>query len=65
MAVSGFLFELKRRKVFRVALVYAGVAWVLLQLADVIVEPLGLPSWFVTLILSISALGFPLALILA
>ena len=65
MAVSGFLLEVKRRKVFRVALVYSGVAWLLLQLADVITEPLGLPSWFVTLVLSISALGFPLAIILS
>ncbi len=65
MALVGFLSELKHRKVTRIALVYTGVAWLLLQIADIITEPLGLPSWFITMILALSAIGFPIALILA
>ena len=65
MAVAQFLKELRRRKVFRVALIYAGVAWLLLQFVDVISQPLGLPDWSVTLVLLLSAVGFPVALVLA
>lgn len=60
-----FLAELKQRKVYRVAMVYAGVAWLLLQLADVVFPPLGLPDWSITLVLVIAAIGFPVAIILA
>ena len=65
MAVAQFLAELKRRKVFRVALIYTGVAWLLLQFVDVISQPLGLPDWSVTSVLLLSAVGFPVALVLA
>ena len=65
MAVAGFLNELKRRKVFRVALLYTGVAWLVLQFADVVSEPLGLPPWFINAVLVFSAIGFPIALILS
>ena len=57
--------ELKRRKVFRVAVVYAVVAWGLLQVVDVISEPLGVPGWFTTVAILLLGIGFPIALILA
>ncbi len=42
----GKLFEeLKRRKVFRVAAVYAVVAWLLIQIADVVLPTFGAPGW--------------------
>ena len=65
MASSSLLAELKRRKVYRVAAVYAGVAWLLLQLASTVFEPLGIPDWTFRLVLLMVALGFPLALVLA
>ena len=55
--------ELKRRKVFRVAAVYAVVAWGILQVIDVIGTPLNLPGWFPTVTLLLLAAGFPIALI--
>ena len=57
--------ELRRRNVYRVALVYAGVAWGLLQLADLAFPRLGLPDWTITLVLAISAVGFPIAVVCA
>ena len=45
MVLPRFLTELKRRKVNRAALVYAGVGWVLLEVADVAFPRLGLPDW--------------------
>ena len=55
--------ELKQRKVFRVAAVYAVVAWGILQVIDVIGAPLNLPHWFSTVIVLLLAAGFPVALI--
>lgn len=59
------LEELKRRSVFRVAAVYALVSWVVIQVANVVFPRLGLPSWTVTLVIVLVALGFPLALVVA
>jgi TolB-like protein len=57
--------ELKRRNVFRVGLTYLVVAWLLIQIANNVVAPLGLPAWTTTLVIVLLALGFPVALILA
>ena len=57
--------EIKRRRVFQVAVVYAVVAWLLAQIVDVINEPLGLPGWFDTAIIVALAIGFPIAMVLA
>jgi TolB-like protein/Tfp pilus assembly protein PilF len=65
---SGFkrIFDdLKRRKVFRVAAVYAVGAWALIQIADATFEPLNLPQWSTSLVVWLLVLGFPIAMILA
>ncbi|MGB5525590.1 MAG: tetratricopeptide repeat protein, partial [Gemmatimonadota bacterium] len=60
-----FLAELKRRRVFRVMAVYGAVAFVVLQVADIALPGLGLPEWTITLILALTVLGFPIAIVLA
>jgi eukaryotic-like serine/threonine-protein kinase len=60
-----FLAELKRRRVIRVALVYAATAFVILQAADLLSAGLALPSWIFAAITLVTILGFPLALVLA
>jgi DNA-binding winged helix-turn-helix (wHTH) protein/TolB-like protein len=62
---GGFIEELKRRHVFRAAVVYLLVAWGILQLADIVVPALRLPDWAITLVLALLVLGLPLALVLA
>ncbi|TVS11933.1 MAG: hypothetical protein EA417_17655, partial [Gammaproteobacteria bacterium] len=57
--------ELKRRKVFRVAVVYAATAFVILQAADIMLPRLGVPEWAMSLVVIFVVLGFPLALVLA
>jgi adenylate cyclase len=57
--------ELKRRKVFPVAIAYAVVGWLLIQVAVGIEAPLGLPAWFDTAVIVLILLGFPLALVLS
>ena len=60
-----FFAELKRRRVFRVMAVYGAVAFVILQVADIALPGLGLPEWTITLILTLTLLGFPFAIVLA
>src|SRR6476620_5557549 len=63
--VKNLFAELRRRKVVRVAIVYAIVAWLLIQVAGQTFEPLGLPRWALTFVIVLAALGLPLALVLA
>jgi TolB-like protein len=60
-----FLAEIKRRNVFRVATVYAATAFVVLQVASLTFAPLHLPPWAMTLVVVVTILGFPIALVLA
>lgn len=61
----GLFQELRRRKVTRVAAVYVVTAWVLLQIVDVVGDPLGLPDWFAKVVIVLLAIGLPIALIVA
>lgn len=63
--MGNFIAELKRRKVLRVAIAYIVVSWVLLQVADVMISLLELPSWTGKLVLLLLLIGFAPALILA
>jgi TolB-like protein len=58
------LDELKRRKVVRVAAVYAATGFVVLQAADLILPRLGVPDWAMSLIVVLLLLGVPVALVL-
>lgn len=57
--------ELKRRKVFRVAGVYAATAFVVWQAAAIAFPAVGLPPWALTLVVMLALAGFPVALVLA
>ena len=60
-----FFNELKRRNVFRVAIAYLVVAWLVLQVADVVINNIGAPDWVFQVIMLVLALGFPLVLVFA
>jgi TolB-like protein/Flp pilus assembly protein TadD len=55
--------ELKRRNVFRMAVLYAVASWVILQVADVLFDAMELPPEWTRLILAVLILGFPVVLI--
>ncbi|UCC82580.1 MAG: hypothetical protein JSW46_16635 [Gemmatimonadota bacterium] len=63
--MGSFLGELTRRRVYRVAIVYAAVAFVIWQAAEIAFPALRLPDWTLTLVVVLTILGFPIALILA
>ena len=62
---ASFFSELRRRNVFRVALTYAVVAWLLLEIAGVFVPMLDAPEWIITAFLVVLALGFVLAMFIS
>ena len=60
-----FLQELKRRKVYRVAITYIIVAWIALQFFDLVLENVNAPDWVMQAVMAIIAIGFPVALVLS
>jgi TolB-like protein/AraC-like DNA-binding protein/Tfp pilus assembly protein PilF len=60
---SSFFQELKRRKVVRVISVYAAAAFVILELMSIVVEPLKLPDWTLTLVIVLLVIGFIISVI--
>jgi TolB-like protein/Tfp pilus assembly protein PilF len=61
----GFLEELKRRHVWRIALGYAVAAWLLVQVATQVFPFFNIPNWSVRLVVVVLAIGFPIAVVLA
>ncbi len=60
-----FFKELRRRNVIRVAIAYAIVGWLLVEVASVIIPTLLLPDWTLRILVLFVILGLPLALIFA
>ncbi|MGH8114416.1 MAG: hypothetical protein ACREPS_05090, partial [Rhodanobacteraceae bacterium] len=65
MAKSGWLRELRRRHVFRVAVAYAVVGWLLVQVATQVFPFFHIPDWSVRLLVLLVLAGFPVAIVLA
>ena len=65
MDLSSFFAELKRRNVYRVAVAYAVVAWLLIQIATQVFPFFDIPNWAVRVVVLLLVLGFPVALVLA
>ncbi len=59
------LAELKRRNFFKVAISYAIVAWLLIEITATVFPILRLPDWSVTLVTALIIIGFPVALFFA
>src|SRR5205809_4625084 len=60
-----FFAELKRRNVYKVAVAYAVVAWLLIQVATQVFPFFEIPNWTVRLVVLAVIAGFPIALIIA
>src|SRR5215470_11670360 len=63
--MSSFFRELKQRKVYRVALGYAVVAWLAVQVSATVMPAYHAPEWILPIFITAVALGFPVALVLA
>ncbi len=64
-SISQFIKELRRRDVFRTGVAYLVVAWLLVQLSDILLETFAAPTWAMRVIVIALAVGFPVVLILA
>src|SRR5438067_9633577 len=58
-----FFAELKRRNVYKVAVAYAVVAWLLIQAASILFPTFEAPAWIMKVFVAVIVLGFPIALI--
>jgi len=65
MKIDNFFAELKRRNVYKVAVAYAIVGWLLVQIATQVFPFLEIPNWVVRLVIMLVAAGFPVALVIA
>ncbi|MCH7822980.1 MAG: tetratricopeptide repeat protein [Proteobacteria bacterium] len=64
-SVSQFINELHRRDVFRSGAAYVVTAWLLIQVADILLETYAAPAWAMRALVTALVVGFPVALILA
>src|SRR4026209_1514758 len=60
-----FFAELKRRNVYKVAVAYAVVGWLLVQVATQVFPFFEVPNWAVRLVVLAIVIGFPIALVIA
>jgi adenylate cyclase len=65
MNAGNFFAELKRRNVYKVAIAYAIVGWLSIQIATQVFPFLEIPNWVVRLVIALVAIGFPIALVIA
>jgi TolB-like protein/lipoprotein NlpI len=65
MNLRKFFAELKRRNVYKVAIAYAVVAWLLMQIATQVFPFLEIPNWAIRLVIMLIVIGFPIALVIA
>src|SRR5881392_949881 len=65
MKSGNFFAELKRRNVYKVAVAYAVVGWLLVQVVTQVFPFFEIPNWAVRLIVLAIVVGFPIALIIA
>jgi TolB-like protein/Tfp pilus assembly protein PilF len=65
MDIPGFFAELKRRNVYKVAVAYAVVGWLTIQIATQVFPFFEIPNWTVRLVVLVVVIGFPIALIIA
>src|SRR5438067_161016 len=65
MKIDAFFSELKRRNVYKVAVAYLVVSWLLIQAASILFPTFDAPTWVMKVLVALIALGFPAAVILS
>src|SRR5467141_3523198 len=63
MRIENFFAELKRRNVYKVAVAYAVVAWLVIQAASIFLPAFDAPPWVMKIFIIVIIFGFPVALI--
>src|SRR5881275_1399331 len=63
MKINNFFAELKRRNVYKVAVAYAVIAWLVIQAASILLPAFNAPQWAMQIVILIVVVGFPIALV--
>src|SRR6059036_778584 len=61
MKIDNFFAELKRRNVYKVAVAYAVIAWIVIQAASIFLPAFNAPQWAMQIVILILVVGFPIA----
>lgn len=65
MSKTSLFVELRRRQVYRVAVAYAVVGWLLIEIATQVFPVFHMPDWAAQLVVLLIVIGFPIAVLLA
>src|SRR5438045_1562433 len=65
MRIDHFFAELKRRNVYKVAVAYAVVSWLLIQAASIVLPTFEAPAWTMKVLIAALTVGFPIAILFA
>ena len=65
MSSPNFFAELKRRNVYKVAIAYAVIAWLLIQAGSILFPTFEAPGWVMKVFVTVIAAGFPIVLVIA
>src|ERR1700757_4509232 len=65
MKIDNFFAELKRRNVYKVAITYAVVAWLLIQAASILLPTFEAPAWVMKAFVVFLALGFVMSIVIS
>ena len=63
--LSKFVLELQRRNVFRTGAAYLVIAWLLVQVADILLDAFDAAGWMLRAVVVVLAIGFPIAVVLS
>jgi len=63
--LPNFFAELRRHNVYKVAIAYAVIEWLIMKIATQVFPFLEIPNWAIRLVIMLLALGFPIALVIA
>ena len=65
MNLAKFFIELKRRNIYKVAITYAVIAWLLVQVGSILFPTFEVSTWVMKVFVTAIAVGFPIALVMA
>src|SRR3979490_2427456 len=65
MKIENFFSELKRRNVYKVAVAYAVVGWLVIQISSTVLPTFHAPEWVLQTLVVLVVIGFPVALVIA
>ena len=65
MSGNNFFSELKKRNVYKIAIAYAVIGWLIMEMGSIVLPTIKAPEWVMQVIIFLLIIGFPIAMVLA